>query len=261
MGGRIEPDAVPRYRGAMVLGSTFLGVDLAADPKRTGIAQLRDDGTKIVIENVRVGVDDDAIVSAIMGSRKAGVDVPFGWPRAFVELVQGHRTAALAPPPDTGPDWRREVLYRATDLEVRRRVGKTPLSVAADKIAYPAIRWAAIAARLREQGVTVTPDGRGVACEVYPGAALAAWQLAGHPYKGAKNATSRSTLIERLSVRLPWLQWDGHRDACADDDNALDAVIAALVARDVHRGTAMPPPPELADLAADEGWIWLPDGS
>lgn len=53
----------------MVLGSTFLGVDLAADPKRTGIAQLRDEGANVVIENVRVGADDDAIVSAIMGSR------------------------------------------------------------------------------------------------------------------------------------------------------------------------------------------------
>ena len=53
-------------------------------------------------------------------------------------------------------------------------MGKTPLSVAADKIAYPAIRWAAIAARLREQEISTPLDGSGVACEVYPGAALAA---------------------------------------------------------------------------------------
>lgn len=66
------------------------------------------------------------------------------------------------------------MLFRETDLEVRRRVGKTPLSVAADKIAYPAIRWAAIAARLREQEISTPLDGSGVACEVYPGAALAA---------------------------------------------------------------------------------------
>lgn len=244
----------------MHLGTSYIGVDLAADPKRTGIAQLRDEGAKVVVEEVRVGADDDAIVSAVMSSRKTGVDVPFGWPRAFVKLVQAHRTATLPPPPSTGPEWRREVLYRATDLEVRRRVGKNPLSVASDKIAYPAIRWAGIAARLREQGVPVPPDGRGIACEVYPGAALAAWQLAGHRYKGPKGAASRPLLVEQLSARLPWLGWAGHRDACVDDDNALDAVIAAVVARDVDRGLATPPPPELADLAAEEGWIWLPEG-
>nr|WP_304502263.1 DUF429 domain-containing protein [Brachybacterium sp. FME24] len=243
------------------MGTASVGIDLAEDPKRTGIAHLRDEGTKVVVENVGVGADDDAIVTAIMTSRKTGVDVPFGWPRPFVELVEAHRTAALPPPPSTGPEWRREVLFRATDLEVKRRVGKTPLSVAADKIAYPAIRWAGIAARLREQGVPVTPDGHGVACEVYPGAALVAWQLADLKHKGTKGTEGRSVLVEQLSARLPWLDWAGHKDACVDDDNALDAVIAAVVARDVDRGRAVPPPPELADLAAEEGWIWLPEGS
>ncbi|MGP9846332.1 DUF429 domain-containing protein [Brachybacterium sp. 107] len=240
---------------------TYVGIDLAADPKRTGIAQLRDEGTKVVVEDVQVGADDDAIVSAVMSARKAGVDVPFGWPRAFVELVEAHRTAALPPPPSTGPQWRREILYRATDLEVRRRVGKNPLSVASDKIAHPAIRWAGIAARLREQGIPVPPDGCGVACEVYPGAALAAWQLAGHRYKGTEGAASRAVLVKQLSTQLPWLDWAAHHDACVDDDNALDAVIAAVVARDVDHGLATPPPPELAELAAEEGWIWLPEGS
>lgn len=241
-------------------GPTYLGIDLASDPKRTGIAWLRDEGEKVVVEDVQVGADDDTIVSAVKTSRKTGVDVPFGWPRTFVELLEAHRTANLSPPPSTGPDWKRQVLYRATDLEVRRRVGKNPLSVASDKIAYPAIRWAGIAARLREQGAPVPPDGHGIACEVYPGAALAAWQLAGHRYKGTKGAASRPVLVEQLSARLPWLDWAGHRDACVDDDNALDAVISALVTRDVDRGLATSPPPELADLAAEEGWIWLPEG-
>src|SRR5699024_10341243 len=48
---------------------------------------------------------------------------------ASMLVVVGHDVVV------TGPDWRRAVLFRETDLEVRRRVGKTPLSVAADKIA------------------------------------------------------------------------------------------------------------------------------
>lgn len=161
-------------------------------------------------------------------------------------------------PADTGPDWRRAVLYRETDLEVRRRVGKTPLSVAADKIAYPAIRWAAIAARLREQDIPTPRDGSGVACEVYPGAALAAWGLGAQRYKKAAGALVRGELVEALSARWPWLDWAGHRDVCAASDDALDAVIAAVVAREVLLGRAISPRAELAAAAADEGWIWLP---
>lgn len=239
----------------------FFGIDLAADPKLTGVARLRDDGARVVIEDVHLGADDDAIVSAVTSARKVGVDVPFGWPRNFAALVAAHRTGSLAPPASTGKEWRRETLFRATDLDVQRRAGKTPLSVAAERIAHPALRWAGIAARLRTAGHDVSPDGRGVTCEVYPGAALALWSLGGASYKGAKGAAVRHDLVERLAERLPWLEWAGHSDLCVKDDNALDAVIAAVVARDVDLGRAAPPPPELADLASEEGWIWLPERS
>lgn len=237
----------------------FVGVDLAAEPKRTGLAILVDRDSRIEIESVHVGATDEDVLTAIAASTKAGVDVPFGWPRRFAELVEGHRTDTLQAPSDTGPDWRREVLFRATDAEVRRTVGKTPLSVAADKIAYPAIRWAGIAARLRERGMPVPPDGSGIACEVYPDAALAAWGLAHVRYKGKEAADSRRMLIEEISERLPRLDWTHHRDTCAADDNALDAVIAAVVARHVAIGHAVPPPSHLAELAAEEGWIWVPE--
>ena len=83
-------------------GSTFIGIDLAVGRKHTGIARLRDEGGTIAIEK--------------------------------------QRTATLDPPPCTGPEWRREALFRATDHEVKRRVGKTPLSVPADKIGCWATR-------------------------------------------------------------------------------------------------------------------------
>ena len=137
-------------------------------------------------------------------------------------------------------------------------MGKTPLSVAADKIAYPAIRWAAIAARLREQEISTPLDGSGVACEVYPGAALAAWGFGAQRYKKAAGALVRGELVEALSARWPWLDWAGHQDVCAASDDALDAVIAAVVARGVLLGRAISPRAELAAAAADEGWIWLP---
>ncbi|MEE1619273.1 DUF429 domain-containing protein [Brachybacterium sp. J153] len=178
--------------------------------------------------------------------------------RPAFPTVGGHHSGDLAVPEDTGPVWRRDVLYRRTDLEVRRLVGKTPLSIAADKIAYPAIRWAAIAARLREQGAPTPLDGTGVACEVYPGAALAAWGFGAVRYKKAKGSQERGELVEALDARWPWLDWAGHQGLCATSDDALDAVIAAVVAREVLHGRAVSPPTELTAAAADEGWIWLP---
>lgn len=234
------------------------GIDLAADPRKTGLAVLREEGHVVRLDDVHVGASDDDVLAAIIPASKTGVDVPFGWPRRFVDLVAGHQAGYLESPAHTGPDWRRAVLYRETDLEVRRQVGKTPLSVAADKIAYPAIRWAAIAARLREQDIPTPRDGSGVACEVYPGAALAAWGFGAQRYKKAAGALARGELVEALSAHWPWLDWAGHEDVCAASDDALDAVIAAVIAREVLLGRAIAPRAELAAAAADEGWIWLP---
>lgn len=247
----------PSFRSS---GETYVGIDLAADPRNTGIAVLREDGDSVLIEDVRVGAEDEPVIAAISSSRRAGIDVPFGWPRSFLDLLAGHRDGTMPAPADTGPDWRRRIMMRATDLEIRRRTGKNPLSVASDRIAYPAIRWAGIAARLREAGMPVLADGSGIACEAYPGGALAVWGLPHRSYKGAKNIAARRDLIAALTLTLPWLDWQEHRAACEADDNALDAVIAAVIARDVDQGRAVPPPPELAQLAAEEGWIWLPGG-
>ena len=68
----------------------------------------------------------------------------------------------------------------------------------------------------------------------------------------------RGELLEALSARWPWLDWPGHEALCAVSDDALDAVIAAVVAREVLLGRAISPRAELVAAAAEEGWIWLP---
>ncbi len=146
---------------------------------------------------------------------------------------------------------------RTTDLAVHRRTGLTPLSVSTDRIAHPAFRWAGIEAGLREMGIDVARDGSGRVCEVYPAATLKCWSLPYRGYKGTKNLRLRSELVAALVERLPWLDWNGHQEACAADDNALDAVLAALTAREVALG-CVGPPPDLRTIARREGWIWLP---
>lgn len=236
----------------------YVGIDLAAQPRSTALALLRETGERCVLDEVRVGAEDASLIEAVTGAAKAGVDVPLGWPRRFVALLAAHAVHEQPAPESTGDDWRRGLAMRATDLEVRRRTGLTPLSVATDRIAHPALRWAGIEARLRERGLDVAREGSGVICEVYPAAALRTWGLAHRGYKGVKNQVPRAALVASLSGRVPFLDWNGHQALCSRDDDALDAVIAALVAREVDHGRAFPPRAEELELARQEGWIWLP---
>src|SRR5699024_32255 len=68
----------------------------------------------------------------------------------------------------------------------------------------------------------------------------------------------RAALVDALAARLPDLDWNGHRPLCESEDDALDAVLAALIAREVAQGRAVPPREEELELARQEGWIWLP---
>lgn len=237
----------------------FVGVDLASQPQRTGVAIVSDD-PRLVLEDVRVGGDDDEVIEAIATADRAGVDVPMGWPDEFVRLVGAHAERSTPARPSAEPNWTRSVVLRATDLFVHRQTGLVPLSVAADRIAYPALRWVELEARLRQRGIRVPRDGSGTVVEVYPAAALRRWSLPYRRYKGAKNRDERTHLVGDLMTRTPWLDWNGHEAACIADDNALDAVLAALVAREASLGGCIPPPEDTRALAEREGWIWLPTG-
>lgn len=80
--------------------ATVTGIDLAADPRRTGLAILRHDerNSSIEVTEARLGADDGEILTVIQSARMSGVDVPMGWPRPFTEFVLGH-TAVTAEPP------------------------------------------------------------------------------------------------------------------------------------------------------------------
>lgn len=147
---------------------------------------------------------------------------------------------------------------RTTDLDVHRRIGITPLSVATDRIAHAALRWAGVEARLRDLGVDVSRSGSGAICEVCPAAALKAWSMPYRGYKGKEAASQREGLVGRMCERFPELSWNGYQELCARDDNALDAVLAALLAREADRGNCESPPARLCDVVSREGWIWLP---
>lgn len=239
-------------------GMVIVGVDLASQPAATGLACLRHRGGTWVIDDAGVGAGDEQVHAAVASARRAGVDVPFGWPAPFVDLLRAHRTDEVDPALAVDRDWRRPLVWRATDLYVHQRTGVAPLSVATDKIAYPALRWAGLAAGLRAAGLDMARDGTGAACEVYPAAALRIWGLPHRGYKGAAGRGVRARIIAGLGELLPALHWNGHERVCLEQDDALDAVLSAVIAANVAAGQYQPPPAELRPRALEEGWICLP---
>jgi hypothetical protein len=252
-----------------------LGLDLASQPKNTALCAIEWSRDRADIVALWRGVDpggtrarDELIVAAMRGEwngvpapTKVAIDAPLGWPVDFVRAVSG-----LAPWLVGIDGDRRRLERRATDHWVHREATKLPLSVTTDRIAYAAMRAAGILGHLAAAfGEEVDRSGMtGLVCEAYPDPAirrLGLWPAdAGvrDSYKGPARAL-RERIVLRLAENAPWLRLsDAHQEACADSDDCLDALVCALVARAVERGLTVPPPPELSDEAASEGWIHLP---
>lgn len=70
------------------------GVDLAAQPAKTGVVVLDWSGTSPIVTLARRKVLDDELLDicrdvAMQGGR-VGIDCPLGWPRPFVAFVTAH---------------------------------------------------------------------------------------------------------------------------------------------------------------------------
>jgi predicted nuclease with RNAse H fold len=219
-----------------------VGVDLATEPAKTAMAVLRWSVTGAAVQSLVLDVDDAAITNAATDADKLGIDCPLGWPDDFLVFLQEHHAGhVVAPQEVAGRDWRRKLAYRATDRAVRERTGLTPLSVAADRIGLTAMRAAGILSRLAAEGRPVDRAGNGIVVEVYPAASLRCWGLPFRAYKGRKRRAAREALIDALLKRTPWLDLGAYVDLCADSDDALDAVIAALTSRAAPSPRRVPP--------------------
>lgn len=226
------------------------GIDLASQAVRTGLAILSVDAAALRVEQLDVGVHDSAIIEAVMQSVKTGVDVPLGWPDRFVELLSAHHAGRS----QQCAGWRTEAVLRLTDRALQEDFGLRPLSVSTDRIAYPALRWSGIEAQLKLVGIDTARDGSGRICEVYPAGFLFQHGLTHRGYKGAAGAQVRKKILGSLRLVMS----DEHADLCVADDNAFDAVLAAVSAHAVVTGKAYGPPVEHRQTALREGWIWMP---
>lgn len=234
-----------------------LGVDLSANPAETGVCVI--DWT---VGNVRLldrPMTDEQLVAAIADCDLAGIDVPLGWPDEFVAAVAAHHTggewprAAIAPPLDRAP-----LRFRRTDVLAQAR-GARPLSVSSDLIGVAAMRGARLQHLLVQAGVPVDRSGTsGRIAEVYPAAALRHWGLTASGYKGRKNELVCERLAESLAGRFGSLSEPVRAVLAGCDDDSLDAVVCALLARAVLLDYTTPPQREELAAARREGWIHIP---
>jgi hypothetical protein len=232
-----------------------LGIDLASRAKGTAACAVEWAGGRARVLHVACDQDDDTLLAHIARADKAGLDVPFGWPQAFVDAV-GRFHAGAAWPEATLTALR----YRETDRVVASRTGRWPLSVSTDLIGVPTFRAARLLSRLAAGGEKVDRSGGGRLVETYPAAALRLWGFRSTGYKRREGRASLDQLWTALRRRTRgWLELDtAARRLCGRSDDALDALVAALVARAAAVGLCEPVPALLMPQAASEGWIVLP---
>jgi len=68
-----------------------LGIDLSAQPDKTGVAWLEWTPGKARVADLVVGASDDLLLQAMGSASKTGIDCPLGWPKEYVAFVSKHR--------------------------------------------------------------------------------------------------------------------------------------------------------------------------
>jgi predicted nuclease with RNAse H fold len=240
-----------------------LGIDLAADPKKTAAATIEWTPEAARLVHLELGVTDEAIVGLFAGTDSTGIDCPLGWPQALVPFLLGHAGGnADAVLRHDGIAGRRLLAYRDTDRFVTGKTGLIPLSVSADRLAHPAMRCAVIQAKIANASSSQPLDGSGKLAEVYPAASLKLWGIAAKKYKGtgAAEVEVRRGVLRQLRAAAPWLDLAGYADELMASDDLFDAVMASLTARAAATGRTFRPDAAEKAIALREGWIHLPSG-
>lgn len=239
-----------------------LGIDLATAPAKSGACLLRWSSRTVRVEKLAVGWDDDDVLRELVLADWSGIDAPFGWPRRFVSAVRDHAERGVWPASE-----REAFRLRLTDRVVRELTDLRPMSVSTDRIGATAMRCAWLLSCLGEsRGRRVDLLGAEGVAEVYPAAALKVWAqedssnaVVWQGYKRAAGTADRERILGALEQIVGELQIDpSQRALCRASDDALDALVCALVARAVGLGLTHRPSGDESERAREEGWIHVP---
>ena len=255
---------------------SIIGWDAAVDPRNTALSLVRYHvarGTAHVVAHATPRTHDEQITTAEEWMRGDAptllcVDSPLGWPRQMAPMLSGHGAGAGIPATAD------ELFRRFTDIDVRHRVGKTPLDVGADRIARTALATLnaiesirALTAR-RIEAVIDAVDPRAnphvvPLLESYPAGWFASEGIGTRGYRPTNALNQRGDLLHQVEQRL---QADGisitygvERASLVDRADDLDALVCTLNGIDYVSGRCPAPSRDVQDIARSEGWIWCKD--
>lgn len=241
-----------------IMVRTIVGIDCATDPRKTGVVGITRDGGRYRVSHAALGDGPGSVARLAAAAAGDGpalfcLDAPLGWPACLGETIAPHRAGAALG--QTEPN---RLFRRATDEFVRRRLGKQPLEVGADRIARTAVAALGVLGGLRELRrepipLAWSPElAASAAIEVYPAAVLLSRSLPARRYKPAAARQLRAVILDGLAAELDPGE---HRGLLLDAADVLDAALAALAGADFLAGRC--PPPSDRGLAEREGWIWI----
>ncbi len=236
---------------------TIIGIDHATDPKNVGLALGSWHNHKTDILAIAKGNRGKSIAETIASWIRPdqptliSIDAPLGWPDRLGCTLASHMAGKLIA---TDPN---KLFRRATDCMVRKKLGRQPLDVGADRIArtaHSALQIIEGLGQLIGQSIPLawnkTIEGISV-IEVYPAATLLAYKIRASGYKKS-NQEARREIVESLSslLTLP-----SDISLMVSNADVLDAVVCVLAAVDFLLGRVVEP--ENRELAMKEGWIWF----
>lgn len=257
---------------------TYIGVDLATQPVKTGVCVLewpvhgRPQGRFVEV----AGRTDVELVKLFKGASAVAIDVPFGWPAAFRSAIEmWSKDQVWEGPGYDDKDVSERLRYRETDRECARRVREAVrrrrenhketlvklrlpqvgISVSTNWLGATALRGAGLLAQaahtegIRFDRGSDRPEATSIV-EAYPAAALASWDRtwAGLGFEWP-DVPARDEFKSRIDFEEP--------DGLENRDN-FDAVVCALVARAWHLGCCVPATEMARGQQQEEGWIALP---
>jgi hypothetical protein len=262
---------------------TLIGWDAAVDPRNNALVRASFGegdaaGPVLAVDALRRPRNGAELVGTIAGwSRSADqvvicADSPLGWPVGLGMTLASHRAGAAVP---LGA----EALFRRhTDRDIRRRVGKTPLDVGADRIARTALTVLNVLSAVGESlpvdhlpvialettSVSAVRSAPSViVLETYPAGWFASEGIVTRGYRPPAGEGHRRAL---LSEAREAFSRSGASISSEIDDEAfvkraddLDALICVFAGVDALRGLAPGPPDDIRADVAVEGWIWCKD--
>lgn len=236
----------------------IIGIDCATDVKSTGLSVCLYHNYEIELKETRLGTKNSSVAEIIYSwitpEEKVllAIDAPLGWPSNLGQALYNHN-AGQTIDIDSNDLFRRE-----TDKFIKKKIGKQPLDVGADRIArtaHSALKIIGELSLLTGEPIELAWDNvnlKGIsAIEVYPAATLCCYGIQSIGYKEKNQQSTRREIIVGLR---------GHMVMPTDinllkqNADALDSAVCLLAAKDFIEGNVYFP--ENMGLAKREGWIW-----